>query len=221
MRVLLIEDDVMIGHGLSKALGAEGMSVDWVRDGADASAALADGGYSIVLLDLGLPDVEGFDLLKAARRNGLKTPVLVITARDGLDDRVSGLDLGADDYLVKPFELRELLARMRAVLRRHQGRAVSRIVSGQTELDTETHELSFGGIVQLLPAREYALMHALMERPGRILSRAQIEERIYGWAEEVESNAVDVLIYSIRRKFGKDVILNVRGAGWMTPRSRP
>ena len=221
MRVLLVEDDPMIGQGLSKALGTEGMSVDWVRDGADASAALADGAHSIILLDLGLPDAEGFDLLKAARRNGLKTPVLVITARDGLDDRVSGLDLGADDYLVKPFELRELLARMRAVLRRHQGRAVSRIVSGQSELDTETHELSLGDMVQVLPAREYALMHALMERPGRILSRAQIEERIYGWGEEVESNAVDVLIHSIRRKFGKDVILNVRGAGWMTPRSRP
>ncbi|MDR3488683.1 MAG: response regulator [Bradyrhizobium sp.] len=219
MRVLLIEDDVMIGQGLSKALGAEGMSVDWVRDGADAAAALADGGYSIVLLDLGLPDAEGFELLRAARRNGLKTPVLVITARDGLDDRVSGLDLGADDYLVKPFELRELLARMRAVLRRHQGRAVSRIVSGRNELDTATHELSVGDIVQVLPAREYALMYALMDRPGRILSRAQIEERIYGWGEEVESNAVDVLIYSIRRKFGKDVILNVRGAGWMSPRS--
>ena len=221
MRILLVEDDPMIGQGLSKALGAEGMSVDWVRDGADASAALADDAHSIILLDLGLPDAEGFDLLKAARRNGLKTPVLVITARDGLDDRVSGLDLGADDYLVKPFELRELLARMRAVLRRHQGRAISLIVSGQCELDTETHELSLGNIVQVLPAREYALMHALMERPGRILSRAQIEERIYGWGEEVESNAVDVLIHSIRRKFGKDVILNVRGAGWMTPRSRP
>jgi DNA-binding response OmpR family regulator len=221
MRVLLIEDDQMIGQGLSKALGAEGMSVDWVRDGADASVALADGAHSVILLDLGLPDAEGFDLLRVARRKGLKTPVLVITARDGLDDRVSGLDLGADDYLVKPFELRELLARMRAVLRRHQGRAVSRIVSGRSELDTETHELSFGDIVEVLPAREYALMHALMERPGRILSRAQIEERIYGWGKEVESNAVDVLIHSIRRKFGKDVILNVRGAGWMTPRSRP
>ncbi len=220
MRVLLIEDDPMIGQGLSKALGAEGMSVDWVRDGGDASAALADGEHAIILLDLGLPGAEGLDLLKAARRNGLTAPVLVITARDGLDDRVSGLDLGADDYLVKPFELRELLARMRAVLRRHQGRAISRIIAGDSELDTESHELSHAGVVQVLPAREYALMHALMERPGRILSRAQIEERIYGWGEEVESNAVDVLIHSIRRKFGRDVILNVRGAGWMSPRSR-
>jgi DNA-binding response OmpR family regulator len=220
MRVLLIEDDPMIGQGLSKALAAEGMSIDWVRNGADASGALADGEHSIVLLDLGLPDAEGFDLLKTARLNGLNAPVLVITARDGLDDRVSGLDLGADDYLVKPFELRELLARMRAILRRRQGRANSRIVSGESELDPETHELSHGGMVQVLPAREYALMHALMERSGRILSRAQIEERIYGWGEEVESNAVDVLIHSIRRKFSKDVILNVRGAGWMSPRSR-
>jgi DNA-binding response OmpR family regulator len=220
MRVLLIEDDPMIGQGLSKALAAEGMSVDWVRNGADACGALADGAHSIILLDLGLPDAEGFDLLKNARLNGLNAPVLVITARDGLNDRVSGLDLGADDYLVKPFELRELLARMRAILRRHQGRANSRIISGESELNPETHELSHNDVLQVLPAREYALMHALMERSGRILSRSQIEERIYGWGEEVESNAVDVLIHSIRRKFGKGVILNVRGAGWMSPRSR-
>ncbi len=210
----------MIGRGLSKALGAEGISVDWVRDGAHASAALADGAHVIILLDLGLPDAEGFDLLRTARRSGVATPVLVITARDGLDDRVAGLDLGADDYLVKPFELRELLARMRAILRRHQGRATSRIISGESELDPESRELSYRDIVQALPAREYALMRALMQRPGRILSRSQIEESIYGWGEEVESNAVDVLIYSIRRKFGKDIILNVRGAGWMSAKSR-
>lgn len=221
MRVLLVEDDPMIGKGLSKALAAEGMPVDWVRDGADAATALADGGHSIVLLDLGLPNADGLTLLKSARQSGVNAPVLIITARDTLDDRVSGLDVGADDYLVKPFELPELLARMRAVLRRHHGRAVSRVVCGETELNMETHELSHGDVVQVLPAREYALMHALMERPGRILSRAQIEERIYGWGEEVESNAVDVLIHSIRRKFGKEVIINVRGAGWISPKSRP
>jgi DNA-binding response OmpR family regulator len=218
MRVLLIEDDLMIGEGLSRALKAEGMTVDWVRDGREAEAALRDGAHSIVLLDLGLPGADGLDLLKTARREGLSAPILVITARDALDDRVSGLDLGADDYLVKPFEVRELLARMRAILRRRQGRAVSTIEAGAARLDPETHELSHAGIVEILPAREYALMHALMERPGRILSRAQIEERIYGWGEEVESNAVDALIYSIRRKFGKDIILNVRGAGWLTPK---
>jgi two-component system OmpR family response regulator len=218
MRVLLVEDDPMIGEGLSRALKAEDMSVDWVRDGREAEAALRDGAHSIVLLDLGLPGTDGLQLLKTARSEGLVAPVLVITARDDLEDRVSGLDLGADDYIVKPFETRELLARMRAVLRRRQGRAVSLIASGSIQLDPETHELSRAGVSEILPAREYALMHALMTRPGRILSRAQIEELIYGWGEEVESNAVDALIYSVRRKFGKDVIFNVRGAGWMTPK---
>ena len=220
MRVLLVEDDPMIGRGLIEALGEHGFSVDWVRDGEDAVAALTDRAHALVLLDLGLPDAHGLDLLRDARREGLDAPVLVITARDGLDDRVAGLDLGADDYLAKPFEMRELLARMRAVLRRHQGRSSLRLVAGETELNPESHELSHGVVLQVLPAREFALMHALMERPGRILSRAQIEERIYGWGEEVESNAVDVLIHSIRRKFGKDVIYNVRGAGWLVPKSR-
>lgn len=219
MRVLLLEDDAMIGEGLSRTLAEEGMSVDWVHDGRGAEAALGDGGYAIVLLDLGLPGAEGLDLLKAARSRGFDTPVLIITARDGIDHRVAGLDLGADDYLVKPFETRELLARMRAVLRRRAGRAISHLIAGAIELNTETHELSHADIVQVLPAREYALMNALMERPGRILSRSQVEERIYGWGEEVESNAVDALIYSIRRKFGKCIIFNVRGAGWMVPKS--
>ncbi len=218
MRVLLVEDDTMIGKGLVEALGAEGMSVDWLRGGPQAEAALLNAGYSMILLDLGLPDADGLELLKSARRQGVDTPVLIITARDRLDDRVAGLDFGADDYLVKPFEKRELLARMRALLRRRAGRATSRLVAGETELNGETHELSHANRAAVLPAREYALMHALIERPGRILSRAQIEDRIYGWGEEVESNAVDVLIHSIRRKFGKDVILNVRGAGWMVPK---
>jgi two-component system, OmpR family, response regulator len=218
MRILLVEDDVMIGEGLTSALGAEGMSVDWVRDGALAEAALRDAGFAIVLLDLGLPNAEGFDLLRAARSRGVDTPVLIISARGGLDDRVSGLDLGADDYLLKPFETRELLARMRALMRRRAGRATSKLTAGRTELDAETHELAHGDKTAVLSAREYALMHALMERPGRILSRAQIEERIYGWGDEVESNAVDVLIHSVRRKFGRDIILNVRGAGWMLPK---
>lgn len=219
MRILLVEDDAMIGDGLVKALAGTGLSVDWVRDAPDAEAVLHESGYSIILLDLGLPGAEGLDLLKAARKAGMDTPVLIITARDTSDDRVTGLDLGADDYLVKPFELRELLARMRALMRRRAGRATSILVAGAIELNTETHELTHGDVVQVLPSREYALMQALMERPGRILSRSQIEERIYGWNEEVESNAVDVLIHSIRRKFGKDVIFNVRGAGWMVPKS--
>ena len=209
----------MLGGALETALADEGLSVDWVRDGVHADEALRDEGYSVVLLDLGLPAVDGFALLRTARGRGSEAPVLIITARDALDDRVAGLDLGADDYLVKPFETRELLARMRALVRRRAGRATSILMAGATELDTESHEMTHAGQATVLPAREYAVMHALMERPGRILSRAQIEERIYGWGEEVESNAVDVLIHSIRRKFGKDVILNVRGAGWMVAKS--
>ena len=219
MRILLVEDDVMIGEGLTAALSAEGMSVDWVRDGAAAEAALHDEGFAIVLLDLGLPGADGLNLLKSARKQGVDTPILIITARSGLDERVSGLDLGADDYLLKPFEVRELSARMRALVRRRAGRATSTLAAGGVELDAETHELRHGDVKAVLSAREYALMHALMERPGRILSRTQLEERIYGWGEEVESNAVDVLIHSVRRKFGKTIILNVRGAGWMLPKS--
>ena len=219
MRVLLIEDDIMIAKGIVSGLKSAGMSVDWVRDGVQAQAALREGGHAIALLDLGLPGADGLEVLELARAKGVETPVLVITARDGVDDRVHGLDLGADDYLIKPFELRELQARMRALIRRRAGRATSVLIAGSSELNTETHELSRDGVTDVLPAREYALMLALLERPGRILSRSQIEERIYGWGEEVESNAVDVLIHSVRRKFGKDVILNVRGAGWMAPKS--
>ncbi|MDE3744190.1 MULTISPECIES: response regulator transcription factor [Methylobacterium] len=218
MRVLLIEDDRMIGEGLSHGLAAEGYSVDWVRDGPTAETALRVGGHAMVLLDLGLPGADGLQVLSSARTAGNDTSVLIITARDGLDSRVAGLDLGADDYMVKPFEMRELLARMRAILRRRAGRASARLVAAETELDTESHVLSHAGTVAVLSAREYALMHALMERPGRILSRAQIEERIYGWGEEVESNAVDALILTVRRKVGKGAILNVRGAGWMVPK---
>ena len=218
MRVLLIEDDRMIGEGLSHGLAAEGYSGDWGRDRPTAETALRGGGHALVLLDLGLPGADGLQVLRSARTAGNDTSVLIITARDGLDSRVAGLDLGADDYLVKPFEMRELLARMRAILRRRAGRASARLLAAETELDTESHVLSHAGTVALLSAREYALVHALMERPGRILSRAQIEERIYGWGEEVESNAVDALILTVRRKVGKGAILNVRGAGWMVPK---
>ena len=218
MRVLLIEDDKMIGQNLKAALAREGISVDWVRTASDGEEALANGGHGLVLLDLGLPGRSGIDLLKMARQAGNRTPVLIVTARDGLDDRVDGLDVGADDYIVKPFETRELLARMRAVLRRQAGAAQSLLVAGELALDLETHEVTYRGTTVLLPAREFALMQALAERPGAILSRARIEENIYGWGEEVESNAVDVLIHSIRKKFDKDIVRNVRGAGWMIPR---
>lgn len=218
MRVLLIEDDAMLGRALVQALEDAGMSVDWVRDGQLGAEAVAIGGHSLILLDLGLPGRSGLEILRSLRTAGDKRPTLLITARDGLDDRVAGLDLGADDYLVKPFEVKELLARMRAVLRRHGGQAVSILNTSEIELDLSSHEVSYRGRIQVLPAREFALMHALLERPGAILSRGQLEEKLYGWGEEVESNAIDVLIHYVRRKFDKDIICNVRGAGWMVPK---
>jgi DNA-binding response OmpR family regulator len=214
MRVLLVEDDEMIGHSLREALSAGGWSVDWVKDGLLAQSALADGDYACVLLDLGLPKVDGVEVLRKARAGGDRTPVLVLTARDGLDDRVAGLDLGADDYLLKPYEMRELLARMRAVIRRRDGAAHSVIGTQGVQLDLPTREVVVLGERAQLSAREFSLLHALLERPGAILSREQLENRIYGWGEEVSSNAVDVLIHGMRRKLGADTIRNVRGLGW-------
>jgi len=220
MRVLLVEDDNMIGHSLRQALTENGLSVDWVRDGVLAQDALSQGTYSAVLLDLGLPRRSGLEVLRRARQEGNRTPMLVLTARDGLDDRVSGLDLGADDYLVKPFDLRELLARMRAIMRRAGGHAQSTIGTQQTQLDLATRQLVHEGTTVDLSAREFHLMHALLERPGAIISRTQLEERIYGWGEEVTSNAVEVLIHGVRRKAGADVIRNVRGLGWRVAGAR-
>ena len=214
MRALLVEDDDMIGRSLVHALKGAGWSVDWVRDGALAHSALADGDYRCVLLDLGLPGLDGTEVLRRARARGDLTPVLVLTARDGLDDRIQGLDLGADDYLLKPFEVGELLARMRAVVRRRSGVAQSVVGNGVVQLDLATREVLRGGAREALTAREFALLQALLERPGTILSREQLENRIYGWGEEVSSNAVDVLIHGMRRKLGPDAIRNVRGLGW-------
>lgn len=221
MRVLLVEDDEMIGHSLRDALNGGGWSVDWVKDGQLATSALADGDYACVLLDLGLPKMDGVEVLRKARARGDSTPVLVLTARDGLDDRVAGLDLGADDYLLKPYELRELLARMRAVIRRRDGSAHSVIGTAGVQLDITTREVVVQGERSQLSAREFALLHALLERPGAILSREQLENRIYGWGEEVSSNAVDVLIHGMRRKIGPDTIRNVRGLGWRVAGAAP
>ena len=214
MRILLIEDDRMIGQGLRDALVREGMTIDWVTDGTLAQEALRQGGYDLVLLDLGLPGRDGLDVLRNARTHGDTTPVLVLTARDGIDDRVAGLDVGADDYLTKPFDLRELQARLRAILRRRGGHAQSRIGTSALKLDLASRELIDDSGTHALTAREFALLHALLERPGAILSRSQLEERIYGWNDEVNSNAVEVLIHGLRRRFGNALILNVRGLGW-------
>jgi two-component system OmpR family response regulator/two-component system response regulator QseB len=215
MRVLLVEDDDMIRRSLEAALEMVGWSVDGVRDGELAQSALADGDYACVLLDLGLPRQDGTEVLRRARERGDTTPVLVLTARDGLDDRIHTLDLGADDYLLKPFQFPELLARMRAVVRRRSGSAHSVVGTSQLQLDLTTREVRLkSGAREALTAREFALLHALLERPGAILSREQLESRIYGWGEEVTSNAVDVLIHGMRRKLGADAIRNVRGLGW-------
>ncbi|HEX5460158.1 MAG TPA: response regulator [Steroidobacteraceae bacterium] len=219
MRTLLIEDDRMIGKSLAKALRGAGLAVDWVRDGVAGDAALAAGGYVAVLLDLGLPRRAGLEVLAAARSRGDRTPILILTARDAVTDRVAGLDLGADDYIVKPFELSELLARLRAAIRRSDGHAQSLIGSGELQLDLLTREIVYRSTRAALSAREFALLHALLERPGTVLSRQQLEERIYGWDDAVSSNAVEVIIHGLRRRFGADVIRNVRGLGWKVRKS--
>lgn len=217
MRLLLVEDDPMIGASVQSGLRQEGYSVDWVRDGAAAELALASGVHELVLLDLGLPRKTGLDLLAGWRRNGLVSPVLVITARDSVADRVKGLDAGADDYLVKPFSFDELVARIRALMRRQAGRASPLMENGPLTLNPATHEVFLDGSPVYLSGREFALLQALLEQPRVPLSRAQLEERIYGWDEEVESNTVEVYIHSLRRKLGAGWIRNVRGVGYTVP----
>jgi DNA-binding response OmpR family regulator len=214
MRLLLVEDDRMIGDSLRGALRLEGHAVDWVRDADAAQSTLASERFDLVLLDLGLPRGDGLDVLRAMRSRQDATPVIVLTARDGVGDRVAGLDAGADDYLVKPFELDELSARIRAVLRRHSGRAQPQLSLGGVTLDPSTHQVTRDGVPVLLSAREFAVLEALMARPGALLSRAQLEDRLYGWGEEIESNAVSVYIHQLRRKLGADFIRNVRGVGY-------
>ena len=215
MRALLAEDDAMIGEAVVSALKDASYAVDWVRDGEAACEALATHAYDIVLLDLGLSGKDGLAVLRLSRSQGAVTPVLVITARDAIDDRILGLDAGADDYIVKPFDIGELLARMRAVVRRKAGSPHPILSNGRIDLDPATHEVSFDGAPVRLTAREFALLRALLLRPGAILSRGELEDRIYGWGEEVESNAVEFLIHSLRRKLGADAIRNVRRVGWL------
>ena len=217
MRLLLVEDDPMIGSSVQSGLKQDGYSVDWVRDGIAAELAMANGVYELLLLDLGLPHKSGLDLLESLRKSGASLPVLVITARDSVADRVKGLDAGADDYLVKPFDLTELSARIRALLRRQGGRSSPVLEHGQLLLNPATHEVMLGGAPVNLSVREFALLHAYLEQPGVPLSRAQLEERLYGWDEEIESNVVEVYIHSLRRKLGAEWIRNVRGVGYLIP----
>ena len=222
MRLLLVEDDRMIGESLRGALRLEGYAVDWVRDAASARATLATERFDAVLLDLGLPtgaqgaaDADGgLGVLRELRSREDPTPVVVLTARDAVGDRVKGLDAGADDYLVKPFELDELCARLRAVLRRQGGRAQPALSHGGVTLDPATRQVTRDGVPVLLSAREFAVLEALMLRPGALLSRAQLEDRLYGWGEEIESNAVSVYVHQLRKKLGADFIQNMRGVGY-------
>jgi two-component system OmpR family response regulator len=216
MRILLVEDDGMIGEAVHAALRDDSYAVDWVRDGHLADTAAASTGYDLILLDLGLPGRDGLDVLRGLRGGADPVPVLVITARDAVEDRIRGLDGGADDYIVKPFAMSELLARMRAVLRRKGGTGNPLLCHGGLTLDPATRQAGIHTQPPVqLSRREYALLEALMVRPGAILSRTQLEESIYGWGEEVESNAVEFLIHSLRKKLGSDTIRNVRGVGWM------
>ena len=216
MRVLLVEDDPMIGEAIQGVLKDASYATDWVKNGQIALNTLAYQKYDIILLDLGLPGKDGLEVLRVIRAKDNPVPLLIITARDGLDDRIRGLDGGADDYVLKPFEMKELLARMRAVLRRKGGIATPHLTNGFVSLDPATREatVNAGEPIQL-SSREFALLQALLVRPGAILSRSTLEDRIYGWGEEVESNAVDFLIHALRKKLGSEVIKNVRGVGWM------
>lgn len=221
MRLLLVEDDSMIGAAAQEGLRREGHTVDWVRDGREAEAAVAGGDYDLVLLDLGLPRRDGLSVLRAWRAKRIDVPVVIITARDAVSDRVSGLDAGADDYLVKPFDLDELSARVRAVARRRAGRAGATIAVGALEIDTASRRVKWKGGEVALSAREYALLEALADRPGAYLTRAQLEERLYGWDEEIASNAVEVHIHALRRKLDPALIRNVRGLGYTLQRLGP
>lgn len=215
MRILLVEDDPMIGEAVCVALKDAAYAVDWVKDGVAAGDTLDHGEHQAMLLDLGLPRRDGLEVLRRLRQSGSALPVMVITARDAVDARIKGLDLGADDYLVKPFDVDEMLARLRAIIRRRGGQAAPVLTNGKVSLDPATREASCGETRECLSAREFSLLHALLLRPGAIFSRAELEERIYGWNEEVESNAVDFLIHGVRKKLGAGIIRNVRGAGWM------
>lgn len=218
MRTLLVEDDALIGAAVCQTLRDARYTVDWVTDGQSALTAVTTEDYSVVLLDLGLPQLDGLKVLQQLRQQRNRVPVLIITARDSIDDRITGLDVGADDYLVKPFHVGELLARVRALVRR-QGPDVSPILSnGALSLDPSNHEVWFRGTARQLTAREFAVLYEFLRRPGVILSRTDLEQRIYGWNEAVESNAVEFLIHSLRKKLESGIIKNIRGVGWMIPK---
>lgn len=218
MRILLVEDDMLLGDALQAGLREAGYAVEWLRDGVAAEAALAAEPFGAVVLDLGLPRLSGLDLLRRLRERGDRTPVVVLTARDAVDDRVRGLDLGADDYVVKPVALAELGARVRAVTRRAGGVASGRLEVGPLALDPGARTVSYRGEPVELQPREFALLHALALRAGQVLTRSQLESQLYEWNEALDSNAIEVHVHRLRRKLSHDVIRTIRGVGYMLPR---
>lgn len=218
MRLLLVEDDRMIAEPVQDALKRAGYAVDWACDGRAAELSLATGVYDLVLLDLGLPKKDGIAVLHAYRQAGGEAPVIVLTARDAVDERIRGLDTGADDYLVKPFDLDELAARVRALLRRRTGQKQPVYAHGDLTLDPAAHEVTKAGVPVALVPREFALLRALIEMPTRVFTRPELEEKLYGWGEEVGSNALEVHVHSLRRKIGADEIVTVRGVGYRLKR---
>lgn len=218
MRILLVEDDTMIGESVLDLLRTEHYAVDWVKDGEMADTALQTQTYDLILLDLGLPRKDGLFVLRSLRARKDRTPVLIATARDSIQQRVEGLDAGADDYVLKPYDLDELLARIRALVRRAAGRAEPVYEHKGVCINPATREVAAGGQQVVLSAREWAVLESLLARPGRVLSRAQLEEKLYGWKDEISSNAVEVYVHGLRRKLGADLIQNIRGVGYLIPK---
>jgi two-component system, OmpR family, response regulator QseB len=217
MRVLLVEDDMLLGKAIRTGLEQQGHAVDWVRDGLTAETVALTGEHAVVLLDLGLPRQDGMQVLANLRQKGFDKPVLIVTARDQVAERVTGLDTGADDFIIKPFDLDELAARLRAATRRYQGRSAPEVRYGRVTIDPATRRVTHADAPVALTAREYALLLHLLSQRGRVHTRAQLEEALYSWGEEVESNAVEVHIHHLRRKFGKDLIRTVHGHGYFVP----
>lgn len=218
MRILVVEDNTLLGDGIQAGLRQQGFTVDWVQDGVAASLAVESEAYSAVVLDLGLPKRSGLDVLKAMRQTRNATPVLILTARDAIEDRVTGLDAGADDYLVKPFDLGELAARLRALIRRAGGHSSAVLTVGALSLDPANRTVTFRHEPRTLSAREFDLLHVLMNHAGRVMSRDQIMSALYAWGEEIESNAIDVHLHHLRRKLSPDVVQTLRGVGYMLPK---
>lgn len=218
MRVLLVEDDDLLGKGVRTGLSQAGYTVDWARDGDDAEAALACTTFDAAVLDLGLPKTDGLTVLKRLRASRDATPVLILTARDTVEDRIAGLDAGGDDYLVKPFDLAELQARLRALVRRSKGVTDNALRHGGIVLDLASREVSFDGRPVILSDREFTVLQELMLNVGRVLSRTQLEDKVYGWGEEIESNTIEVYVHRLRRKFQTDLIRTIRGVGYVMPK---